>query len=113
MEELRPWPFPIVKPEAEWSRRERDFVEFMRAAHAEGFRPSARSDNYVAAESPAGRFIEMVFRGGGNGWEVCPRDLGGEVPLGPVYGLPSYACVCVRPPFSAAAHFALEWLRGH
>jgi hypothetical protein len=36
------------------------------------------------------------------------------VPLGPEYDLPlgECACVCVRPPFSAAAYFAIEWLRG-
>jgi len=36
------------------------------------------------------------------------------VRLGPIYNLPlgEHACVCIRPPFRAAAHFALEWLRG-
>lgn len=111
MEEPRPWPFPIVKPEAEWSRFDRDFIDFMRTAHAEGFRPRTQWGTYAAAESPAGRLIEMIFRGFRNGWEVCPREFGAELPLGPRYGLP-YACVCVRPPFNAAAHFALEWLRG-
>jgi len=34
--------------------------------------------------------------------------------LGPIYGLPlgESACVCVRPPFRAAGHLALGWLRG-
>ena len=108
----KPWPFPI-KPEAEWTRFDRDFIEFMRAADAAGFRPrTTEAESYVAAESHGGRFIAMIFRGMSNGWEVCPRDLARDVPLGPSYGLPDYACICVRPPFSAAAHFALEWLRG-
>jgi hypothetical protein len=36
------------------------------------------------------------------------------VRLGPSYALPlgMNACVCIRPPFRAAAHFALEWSRG-
>jgi hypothetical protein len=36
------------------------------------------------------------------------------VRLGTHYGLPlgESACVCVRRPFRAAAHLALQWLRG-
>ena len=37
--EERFWPIPIVKPEAEWNDFDRDYVEFMRTAFAEGYRP--------------------------------------------------------------------------
>ena len=112
MDEKQFWPFQIVKPKTEWSRFDRDYVQFLRTAFAEGFRPSVRSDNFVMAESPGGRTIALIFRGSRNGWEVCPSERQVNVPLGPIYRLPDWACVCVRPPFSAAGHFALEWLRG-
>ena len=56
----------------------------------------------------------MVRRGSRNGWEPFLGDFGRSVRLGLSYGLPlgESACVCVRLPFRAAAHLALEWMRG-
>ena len=33
------WNFPITKPEADWTGFDRDYVELMRTAYEEGYRP--------------------------------------------------------------------------
>ena len=33
------WPFPKLKPEVEWDEFNRDLVDFMRIAYAEGYQP--------------------------------------------------------------------------
>ena len=33
------WPFPIMKPEGEWDAFDRDYIDFMRKAYAENYRP--------------------------------------------------------------------------
>jgi hypothetical protein len=113
-EEYVAWPFPVLKPEAEWDEFDRDFLDFMRAAYAEGLRPRHQHCSAVEANSPAGRSAFLVFRGRRNGWEPWLGDGDRSVRLGPHYGLPlgECACVCIRPPFRAAAYLALEWLRG-
>jgi hypothetical protein len=110
----RYWPIPMLKPEAEWTDFDRDYVDFMRRAYAEGFRPREAPCTTVEAESPPGRFIALVSRGRRNGWEPFMTDAGRAVRLGPLYDLRlgKSACVCIRPPFRAGANFALEWLRG-
>jgi hypothetical protein len=110
----RYWPFPTLKSEADWTDFDREYVDFMRRAYAEGFRPREAPCISVEAESASGRFISLVWRGRRNGWEPFMADGGRSVRLGPVYDLPlgETACVCIRPPFRAAAHFALDWLRG-
>jgi hypothetical protein len=110
----RYWPFPTLKAEADWTDFDRDYIDFMRRAYAEGFRPREAPCISVEGESPSGRFISLVSRGRRNGWEPFMADAARSVRLGPVYELPlgESACVCIRPPFRAAAHFALEWLRG-
>jgi hypothetical protein len=114
MDDERFWPFPIVGAEAEWDEFTRDYVSFMRRAFEEGFRPRARSDNFIAAESLSGRSLAMIFRGSRNGWEVDLRDSDGVNPLGSRFGIPyNMPCVCGRPPFRTATHLALAWLRGH
>jgi hypothetical protein len=77
------WPFPVLKPAIE-------------------------------AGEPTGRSVCLVFRGRRNGWEPWLGEGDQSVRLGPRYSLPlgDSACVCVRPPFRAAGHLALEWLRG-
>ncbi len=42
--EFDDWPFPILRPEAEWSEFDRDFVAFMRAAYARGLPPAASKE---------------------------------------------------------------------
>ena len=108
------WPFALLKPEAERNEFDRDFIDFMSAAFAEGFRPRHQSCTAVEAESLSGRGVFLVYRGRGNGWEPWLREGKQDVRLGPIYALPlgESACVCVRPPFRAVAHLALEWLRG-
>ncbi len=108
------WPFPIRKPESEWDEFDRDFIGLMRVAFAEGYRPRKHRYGAIEASSPAGRSAFLVFRGRRNGWEPWLGDGDRSVRLGPHYGLPlgGNACVCVRPPFRAAGHLALEWLRG-
>ncbi len=108
------WPFPIRKPEADWDEFDREFIDLMRVAYAEGYRP--RHDHCAAfeADSVLGRSAFLVFRGTRNGWEPFLSDAERSVRLGPSYDLPlgESACVCIRPPFRATAYFALEWLRG-
>jgi hypothetical protein len=106
------WPFPVRKPEAEWDEFDRDFLDFMRSAYAEGYRPRHEHCSAVEAENSSGRSAFLVFRGRRNGWEPFLTDGGQTVGLGPSYGLSDFRCVCVRPPFRAAGHLALEWLRG-
>ena len=113
MDEEHVWPFPILKPEDEWTEFDRDYIDLMRIAYDEGYRPR---------EGPGGcvdlgqwlheRSISLVRRGSRNGWEPFLGDFGESVRLGPSYGLDQFACVCVRPPFRSAAHLALEWMRG-
>jgi|SRR6185437_1563832 len=106
------WPFPVLKPEVEWDEFDRDFLDFMRSAYAEGYRPRHEHCSAVEAESPSGRLVFLVFRGRRNGWEPFLTEEGQSLRLGPSYGLSDTCCVCVRPPFRAAGHLALEWLRG-
>lgn len=106
------WPFPVRKPEVERDEFDRDFLDFMRSAYAEGYHPRHEQCSAVEAESPSGRSAFLVFRGSRNGWEPFLSDRGQAVRLGPSYGLGATCCVCVRPPFRAAGHLALEWLRG-
>jgi hypothetical protein len=108
------WPFPVRKPKADWDAFDRDFFEFMRAAYAAGYRPRHLHYLAVEAESPAGRSAFLAYRGRKYGWEPFLSQSGRGVRLGPRYGLPpgERACVWVHPPFRAAAHLALEWLRG-
>lgn len=108
----RHWPFS-VKPEAEWTDRDRDLISFMRQAHAEGFRPREDALSAIEAESPSGRRITLVFRGAGHGWELFMSDGNEAVRLGPTYGLTQNGCVCIGPQFRQAGHFALQWLRGN
>ena len=111
----RAWPFPILKPEAEWTEFDRHYIELMRAAYTEGYCPRVGPCSSVdLGRWPEGRSISLVRRGSRNGWEPFMGDAGRSVRLGPSYGLPlgESACVCVRPPFRAAAHLALEWMRG-
>jgi hypothetical protein len=113
--EFVPWPFPVLKPEAEWDDFDRDYLDFMRAAYAGGYRPrQEKCGSAIQAGDPATPSVFLVFRGRGNGWEPWLDEGGRSVRLGPFYGLPlgDSACVCVRPPFRAASHLALEWLRG-
>lgn len=113
--EFEDWPFPIRKPEAEWTEFDRDYVHFMQAACAEGYRPRQQRDgSSIEAGEQAGRSAFLVFRGSRNGWEPWLGDAGRTVRLGPHYGLPlgENACVCIRPPFRAASQFTLGWLRG-
>src|SRR5437868_6440269 len=109
------WPFPIAKPEAEWSEFDRDYVEFMRTAHAEGYRPREGPCRCIGVGTwQKGRSASLVFRGSRNGWEPFLGDSHRSVRLGPSYGLAlgECACVCVRPPFRGPARLALEWMRG-
>ena len=113
-DEFVAWPFPVLTPEAEWDEYQHDFIGFMRVAFAEGFRPRHQRESTVEAGEPGGRYVSLVLRGRRNGWEpwLCDGDRCER--LGPYYHLPlgDSACVCIRPPFRAAAHLALEWLRG-
>jgi hypothetical protein len=113
--EERFWPFPIAKPEEEWSEFDRDYVHFMRTAYAQGYRPREGPGSCVnIGQWTEGRSASLVFRGSRNGWEPFLGDSGRSVRLGPSYSLRlgENACVCVRPPFRGAAHLALEWMRG-
>jgi hypothetical protein len=114
--EVRFWPFPITKPEAEWDEFERDYLDFMRSADTEGYQPREEGAGTCVSvgEWSKGRSASLVFRGRRNGWEPFLGEWQHSVRLGPSYGLPlgENACVCVRPPFRDAAHFALEWMRG-
>jgi CheY-like chemotaxis protein len=108
------WPFPVRKPRADWDEFDRDFIDFMRAAYAAGYRPRHLHRLAVEAESPTGRSAFLAYRGRHSGWEPFLSESGRGVRLGPSFGLTcgGTAVVYVRPPFRAAAHLALEWLRG-
>jgi hypothetical protein len=109
------WPFPVVKPEADWTAFDREYVDLLKVADAEGYQPRVGPNLVVELGCwPAGRSASLVFRGPRNGWEPFLGESSRSVRLGPSYGLPlgHDACVCVRPPFRNAAHLALEWMRG-
>jgi hypothetical protein len=111
----RIWPFPILKPEAEWTEFGRDCIDLMQIAYAEGHEPREGPCRCIdLGRWPKGRSVSLVHRGSRNGWEPFLGDSSRSVRLGPSYGLPlgEHACVCVRPPFRGAAHLALEWMRG-
>lgn len=107
------WPFPVLKPEAEWTEFDRDYITLMRVAYAEGYSPREGPFGFDFGRWPEGRSVSLVRRGSRNGWEPFLGDSGQTVRLGPSYALPlgESACVCVRPPFCHAAHLALEWMR--
>lgn len=110
------WPFPIMKPETEWDEFNRDYVDFMRTAYAEGFRPREQGacTCIVLGDWSSGRSADLVYRGRRNGWEPFLGDFEQSVRLGPSYDLPlgDCACVCVRSPFRDVGYLALEWMRG-
>jgi hypothetical protein len=111
----RAWPFPILKPEAEWSAFDCDYIALMRFAYATGYCPREGPGGCVdLGKWPEARSVSLVHRGFRNGWEPFLGDSGRAVRLGPSYGLSlgESTCVCVRPPFRGAAHLALEWMRG-
>lgn len=111
----RAWPFPILKAEAEWTAFDRAYIDLMRAACAWGYSPREGLGGCVElGRWPEGRSVSLVHRGSRNGWEPFLADSFQPVWLGPSYGLPlgESACVCIRPPFSSAAHLALEWMGG-
>ncbi len=111
----RAWPYPILKPEAEWTAFDRDYIDLMRAAFAEGYQPREGPGGAVElGQYGIGRSASLVFRGSRNGWESWLCDGERCDRLGPHYNLPlgESACVCVRPPFRGAAHLVLEWMRG-
>ena len=114
MEDFTYWPFPIGISEMDLNEFQRDFIDWMQIAFAEGYRPRHRTESAIEADSAIGRSIFLVLRGRRNGWEPWLADVGQSIRLGPFYGLPlgSSACVCIRPPFRAVGYFALEWLRG-
>jgi|GEM_PF-1864897 len=114
IEESKYWPFPF-KPEIEWNKFDKDFIEFMKFAYDCGYHPRTNhSHNVVEAENSSGRDAFWVFRGVRNGWEPWLNDTGRSVRLGPYYKLPlgESACVCVRPPFRDVGYFTVEWLCG-
>jgi hypothetical protein len=106
------WPFPILKPKVKWTEFDRDFLDFMQTAYAEGYRPRHHNCSCIDGGELTARWVSLVFRGQRNGWEPFLCDVGRSVRLGPSYGFEETRCVCVRPPFRAAAYLALEWLRG-
>ncbi len=111
----RYWPFPVTKPEAEWNAFDRDYIDLMQTACAEGYRPREGPSSCIEfGQWLKGRSASLVFRGSRNGWEPFLGDSGRSLRLGPSFGLPlgENACVCVRPPFRGAAHLALKWMRG-
>jgi len=111
----RAWPYPILKPEAEWTEFDRDYLELMRVAYAEGYGPREGPCRCVdLGRWPEGRSVSLVHRGPRNGWEPFLGDSGTSIRLGPSYALPlgESVCVCVRRPFRGAGHLALEWMRG-
>jgi hypothetical protein len=66
----RYWPFPIIKPEAEWSEFDQDYIDFMRTAFAKGYRPREGFCSSVEVGAwEDGRSACLVCRGGRNGWE--------------------------------------------
>ena len=104
--EFDAWPFPVLKPEAEWDEFDRDYLAFMQSAYAEGYRPRQESrGSAIEAGELTRRSSLLFFRGRRNGWEPWLGDEGRSVRLGLHYGLPlgGSAGVCVRPPFRAAA----------
>ena len=107
------WPFPTPKPEAEWVEFDRDYLDFMRTAFDEGYRPrQQKQGSAIEAGDWLIRSVFLVFRGSSNGWEPFLGEKEQSVRLGPSFGFEETQCLCVRPPFRAAAHLALEWLRG-
>ncbi len=112
--EIRYWPFPIVKPEAEWSDDDRYFVAFMKNAFTEGYEPREDGDCIEVGKWDESRSASLVFRGTRNGWEPFLGEAQQSIRLGAYFGLPlgDSACVCVRPRFLGAGHLALEWMRG-
>ncbi len=106
------WPFPKLKPEVEWDEFDRELVDFMQAAYAEGYRPRIqKGGGAIEAGEPTRRSVFLIFRGG-NGWEPLLSEGEHTIRLGPSFGCEDAVCLCVRPPFRAAAHLALGWLRG-
>jgi hypothetical protein len=107
------WPFPVQKPEAQWDEFDRDLFAFLQTAYAEAYRPRMeRHGSAIEAGEWTARSVCLVFRGRRNGWEPFLGAGEQSVRLGPSFGFEQTRCVCIRPPFRAATHLALEWLRG-
>lgn len=105
------WPFPVSKPEKDWDDSDRELLSFLTSAFAEGFNPRLVNGYEPEAGSPELRQVTLVFRGSRNGWEPFLAESHMGHRLGPRLGHEECRTIVVRP-FRAAAHLALEWLRG-
>ena len=55
------WHFPLTKPEAEWSEFDRDLVDLMRTAYAEGYQPRQGQCGCIdLGQWPQGRSVSLV-----------------------------------------------------
>jgi hypothetical protein len=80
------WPYPILKPEAESTAFDRDYIELMRTAFAEGFRPGEGPGGCVElGRYGVGQSASLVFRRSRNGWEPWLCDGERRERLGPHY----------------------------
>jgi hypothetical protein len=109
---LRYWPFATVVPAFDRTEHHREYITFMELAHVEGHQPRADQSESPEAGDPQRRYVFLCRRGRYNGWEPFLVEKEERTALGPRFGLAESACVCVRPPFRAAARLALQWLRG-
>ncbi len=109
------WPFPTDQANRKSIALQCEIVEWMQVAFAEGFSPCVENGSaFVLGEASKARSAALVNRGPRNGYEPWLTDGEQIVRLASVYTSPNgeNACICVRPPFRAAAYLAIEWMRG-
>jgi len=93
------WPFPVLS-EDERTEQQEKAIEFLEAAHEEGFRAFTFLAGSFRAETENGRRGEIIHRGGNRIWELILSTHDDEVASRKVGG------------FTQAAEAVLDWLRG-
>jgi hypothetical protein len=97
------WPFPTL-PHEQQTASHRRHIEFLVAAHREGFSPFADLSNFGATAAGGGRGGWLIYRGHGRGraerWELNVGSDGGA----------GFSVLFL--PFDVAADALLRWLRG-
>jgi hypothetical protein len=85
----RYWPFPNLKPEADWTEFDRDYIDLMRRAYADGFRPREAPCITIEAELSSNdpeRHVEDAAQGlSCRIWGQAPVQADGRVNGSPMY----------------------------
>ena len=111
IETYKYWPFKVL-PADQRTEFHTALIALLETAHAAGHSPYLNDmESLIGFGTPERRVVEYVQRGRNRYWEPWLTDCGRGLRLGPVFGLPEYACV-VFDGIGDVAIFTMRWLDG-